>query len=228
MTYCGDVNHMKMDCSVGTNVGGRSVTDELHREHWIVPVHGLVPSDPDGTVQAVARRDGTVILQLTFGRFQTAGRLDVCRAAQLSTGIWEAAGIAQALITCVTEGRCLPRASSNLEDLPPDWRKHSERDEASGSTTRAQPRRLTPADNTAAIEVTRTIGLQIRRTRDEQDKSLRVISGLSGISSSILHRIEHGRREVTISEIVALAQALQVRPSQLIALPDLTPSSRSL
>jgi hypothetical protein len=73
------------------------VTGEFSREHWIVPVHGLTHADPDGIVQAIARRDGTVILRLACGDSWTTMRLDVSRAAQLSTGIWEAAGAAQQL-----------------------------------------------------------------------------------------------------------------------------------
>jgi transcriptional regulator with XRE-family HTH domain len=71
----------------------------------------------------------------------------------------------------------------------------------------------------AAMDARRTIGLRIRRIREGRDKSLRVIAGLAGMSSSTLHRIEHGQRDVTLSEIVALASALEVHPSALIGLP---------
>ena len=74
-------------------------TGDLCREHWIVPVHGLTTTAPDGTAQAIARPDGTMILQVNCGRSQITVRLDVSRAAQLSTGIWEAAGIAQQQLT---------------------------------------------------------------------------------------------------------------------------------
>lgn len=67
------------------------VTGDVSREHWIVPVHGLTCTDPDGAVQAIARRDGTVILDLICGDSRITGWLDVSRAARLSTGIWEAA-----------------------------------------------------------------------------------------------------------------------------------------
>lgn len=77
--------------------GDDPVTGDLSREHWIVPVHGLTHTDPDGTVQVLARRDGTVILDLTCGDSWTRVWFDVCRAAQFSTGIWEAAGAAQQL-----------------------------------------------------------------------------------------------------------------------------------
>jgi hypothetical protein len=41
-----------------------------------------------------------------------------------------------------------------------------------------------------------------------------------------LHLIEHGKRDVTLSEIVALANALEITPSKLIRLPILTPANR--
>ncbi|MGH3887508.1 MAG: helix-turn-helix domain-containing protein, partial [Pseudonocardiaceae bacterium] len=55
--------------------------------------------------------------------------------------------------------------------------------------------------------------------------SLQVIAGLSGMSKSTLHRIEHGQRDVTLSEIVALANALDIDPSKLIRLPILAPAN---
>jgi hypothetical protein len=42
-----------------------------------------------------------------------------------------------------------------------------------------------------------------------------------------LHRVEHGQRELTRSEIVALAHALQIAPAELIILPNLGVSETS-
>ncbi|MGH3721312.1 MAG: helix-turn-helix domain-containing protein, partial [Pseudonocardiaceae bacterium] len=61
--------------------------------------------------------------------------------------------------------------------------------------------------------------------RNAQDKSLRVIAGLAGMNKSTLHSIEHGQRDVTLSEIVALANALGINPLKLIRLPILTPAN---
>ena len=77
------------------------------------------------------------------------------------------------------------------------------------------------------MDATRIIGLHIRRIRKARDKSLQVISGLAGMSISTLHRIEHGQRELTLSEIVALANALEITPAKLIRLPILAPVGRS-
>lgn len=45
------------------------------------------------------------------------------------------------------------------------------------------------------------------------------------MGKSTLHRIEHGQRELSISEIVALANALQIDPTTLIILPARTPTN---
>ncbi|MGH3806680.1 MAG: helix-turn-helix domain-containing protein [Pseudonocardiaceae bacterium] len=61
-----------------------------------------------------------------------------------------------------------------------------------------------------------TIGRRLRRIRKARDKSLVVIAGLSGMSIATLSRIENGLRALdSRSEIVALANALQVAPSEL-------------
>ncbi len=73
------------------------MSGDISREHWMVPVHGLARADPDGIVALVACRDGSVTLHLTCAGTQGTVRLNISRAAQLSTGIWEAAGVSQQL-----------------------------------------------------------------------------------------------------------------------------------
>ncbi|MGH8575153.1 MAG: hypothetical protein ACREX8_21670 [Gammaproteobacteria bacterium] len=80
----------------GNNGDDYPVIGELCRQHRIVPVHGLNGA-ADGIAQAIALPDGTVSLRLTCGDRQTTVWFDVCGAAQLCTGIWEAAGTAQRL-----------------------------------------------------------------------------------------------------------------------------------
>jgi len=137
------------------------VTGDFSRKQWIVPVYGLSGTDPDGTAQTIVRRDGTVILYLICGAAQTRVRLDASRAAQLCTGIWEAA-----------------QAAQQLTDSPDDHR-------------------LPPSPPDRAGNATRTIGPRIRQLRIARHKSLRVISGLAGMSLSTLWRIEHEQREPT-------------------------------
>lgn len=55
--------------------------------------------------------------------------------------------------------------------------------------------------------------------RKGQGKSPRGITGLAGMGKSTLHRIEHGQRDLTLSEITALASVLEIPSSKLIVLP---------
>ncbi|HKS45117.1 MAG TPA: helix-turn-helix transcriptional regulator [Amycolatopsis sp.] len=64
------------------------------------------------------------------------------------------------------------------------------------------------------------IGRTLRQIRLARGKSLAVIAGLAGISVSYLSRLESGERALDRrSLIVALANALEVAPSELIELP---------
>ena len=70
----------------------------------------------------------------------------------------------------------------------------------------------------------RTIGQRVRRIRKSRRKSLVVVAGLTGISTASLSRIENGLRALdSRSEIVALANALQVAPSELTRMPEGAP-----
>ena len=63
------------------------------------------------------------------------------------------------------------------------------------------------------------IGRRVRQIRRARGKSLRVVAGLAGMSKSHLDRIERGETALDRhSEIVALAEVLQVAPSELIRL----------
>ncbi len=71
-----------------------------------------------------------------------------------------------------------------------------------------------------------TIGRRVRQIRNTRKKSLRVVAGLAGISASSLSRIENGLRALdSRSEIVGLANALQVAPSELVKLPVPAPAN---
>jgi transcriptional regulator with XRE-family HTH domain len=68
-------------------------------------------------------------------------------------------------------------------------------------------------------EEVRTVGRRVRRIRKARRKSQEVIAGLAGMSTATLSRIENGLRALdSRSEIVALANALQVAPSELTAM----------
>lgn len=74
-------------------------------------------------------------------------------------------------------------------------------------------------------EQARTIGWRLRRIRNARGKSLRVIAGLAAMSSSTLHRIEHGQTAVTLTDIIRLANALEIAPSELTRLPVPAPAN---
>jgi Helix-turn-helix domain len=66
----------------------------------------------------------------------------------------------------------------------------------------------------------RTIGRRLRRIRKVRHKSLIVVAELAGISTATLSRIENGLRALDRhSEIVALAAALEISPSELMKVP---------
>ncbi|HEX6401772.1 MAG TPA: helix-turn-helix transcriptional regulator [Pseudonocardiaceae bacterium] len=71
-----------------------------------------------------------------------------------------------------------------------------------------------------------TIGRRVRQIRHARRKSLRVVAQLAGISAGHLSRIESGERALDRrSVIVALADALQVSPSELTKLPIPAPGN---
>lgn len=72
----------------------------------------------------------------------------------------------------------------------------------------------------------RTIGRRLRMIRRARRKSQEVVAGLVGISAATLSRIENGLRALDRrSEIVALANALQIAPSELVKLPVPAPGN---
>ncbi|MGH3685699.1 MAG: helix-turn-helix domain-containing protein [Pseudonocardiaceae bacterium] len=75
-------------------------------------------------------------------------------------------------------------------------------------------------------EEARTIGARLRQTRKRRKKPLVVIAGLAGMSKSKLDRIERGEIALDkLSDIVALATALQMAPSDLMRLPVPAPAN---
>ncbi|MGH3549341.1 MAG: helix-turn-helix domain-containing protein [Pseudonocardiaceae bacterium] len=75
-------------------------------------------------------------------------------------------------------------------------------------------------------EEARTIGARLRRIRKSRRKSLVVTAGLAGMSKSQLDRIERGVVALDrLSDIVALADALQIAPSELMRLPMPAPAN---
>ena len=81
-------------------------------------------------------------------------------------------------------------------------------------------------ESTANFGDDRTIGRRLRRVRTARGKTLEVIAGLAGISAAHLCRLENGERALDrVSLIVALADALQIAPSELTSLPIPAPAN---
>jgi transcriptional regulator with XRE-family HTH domain len=76
------------------------------------------------------------------------------------------------------------------------------------------------------VEDARTIGARLRQLRSSRKKGLRVIAGLAGMGKSKLSQIERGEIALdSISDIVALANALGIAPSELMRLPVPAPAN---
>lgn len=72
----------------------------------------------------------------------------------------------------------------------------------------------------------RTIGWRVRSIRKARNKSLEVIAGLAGTSTATLSRIETGKIPLdNLTMIVALANALEIAPSELTKLPVPAPAN---
>ncbi|MGH3688371.1 MAG: helix-turn-helix domain-containing protein [Pseudonocardiaceae bacterium] len=76
------------------------------------------------------------------------------------------------------------------------------------------------------VEGALTIGKRLRQIRKDRDKSQEVIAGLAGISAPTLSRIENGKQALdSLSQIVGLAEALEIAPSELMRLPVPAPAN---
>jgi len=82
--------------------------------------------------------------------------------------------------------------------------------------------------NGASVDLddARTIGRRVRQIRKSRRKPLPVVAGLAGMSKSKLDRIERGEVALDkLSDIVALADVLQIAPSELMRLPVPAPAN---
>lgn len=61
------------------------------------------------------------------------------------------------------------------------------------------------------------IGQVIQRKREQKKLSQEVISGLAGIGRTHLSAIERGERKPTLETFFKIAEALNIRPSVLLA-----------
>lgn len=61
------------------------------------------------------------------------------------------------------------------------------------------------------------VGQVIQRKREQKKLSQEVISGLAGIGRTHLSAIERGERKPTLETFFKIAEALNIRPSALMA-----------
>ena len=64
------------------------------------------------------------------------------------------------------------------------------------------------------------LGKVIRALRMEKGLSQEVLSGLAGIARTHLSMIENGTMKASIETVSKIAQALELRPSELLALAE--------
>ncbi len=62
------------------------------------------------------------------------------------------------------------------------------------------------------------VGLVIGRVREQKGLSQEVVSGLADIGRTHLSAIERGERKPTMETLFRIADALQIRPSELVRL----------
>ncbi|MFP4598317.1 MAG: helix-turn-helix domain-containing protein [Persicimonas sp.] len=60
------------------------------------------------------------------------------------------------------------------------------------------------------------VGSNIRRLRSERDLSQQELAAEAGINRAYLSTVENGKRNISIDNIVAIANALMVDPRQLL------------
>ena len=61
------------------------------------------------------------------------------------------------------------------------------------------------------------VGRVIQRYRENQNKSQELLSGFAGIGRTHLSAIERGERKPTLETFFRIADALEIRPSVLLA-----------
>ena len=64
----------------------------------------------------------------------------------------------------------------------------------------------------------RTVGMVIQSYREKRGLSQEVVSGLAGIGRTHLSAIERGERKPTLETFFRLSEALNIKPSELMAM----------
>ncbi|MBQ3103472.1 MAG: helix-turn-helix transcriptional regulator [Oscillospiraceae bacterium] len=62
-----------------------------------------------------------------------------------------------------------------------------------------------------------TVGMVIQRIREQKKQSQELVSGFAGIGRTHLSAIERGERKPTLETFFKIADALNIKPSSLMA-----------
>ncbi|MCW2952485.1 MAG: helix-turn-helix protein [Conexibacter sp.] len=92
--------------------------------------------------------------------------------------------------------------------------------------TKAEDRAPTEKRERATETVTETLSRRLRVLRAERGLSLRAVAGIAQVSPSLLSQIERGEASPSLLSLVAIADALDVRPGLLLDDPE-QPEERS-
>lgn len=84
-----------------------------------------------------------------------------------------------------------------------------------------------PSAKRTSTEVTATVSQRVRDLRRQRGLSLRAVAAKAQISPSLLSGIERGKASPSLVSLVAIADALGVRPGDLLEEGDKTTRSRS-
>lgn len=76
---------------------------------------------------------------------------------------------------------------------------------------------MTFAFSETAVEIRRTLGAVLRARREAARRTLTEIASEAGLSAAHLSEVERGRKEISTERLVAVADALGIRPADVYA-----------
>lgn len=75
---------------------------------------------------------------------------------------------------------------------------------------------MTMGEKVAISEVLKTFGARVRLRRRELGFSQEELAGISGLHRTYIGSLERGERNISLANIVRLANALELDPSELV------------